>query len=148
LYVVALLGEKWSADNKDGVLLCLSQVKFLRTLLKEFLVLRCWFMIYKFYLLFLVCRAPNPDNVLIIQTPSGAFSAKSLVQNKKKGGSRLISLIREDDEAPAENTITCDPFSAARCRVFKRKINSKKVILGLIHKKSVCFVAHLLCPVG
>ncbi|CAB79593.1 putative protein [Arabidopsis thaliana] len=71
-------------------------------------------------------RAPNPDNVLIIQTPSGAFSAKSLVQNKKKGGSRLISLIREDDEAPAENTITCDPFSAARCRVFKRKINSKK----------------------
>lgn len=73
-------------------------------------------------------RAPNPDNVLIIQTPSGAFSAKSLVQNKKKGGSRLISLIREDDEAPAENTITCDPFSAARCRVFKRKINSKKRI--------------------
>ncbi|CAL9227123.1 unnamed protein product [Arabidopsis halleri] len=67
-------------------------------------------------------RAPNPDNVLIIQTPSGAFSAKSLVQNKKKGGSRLISSIREDnEESPAEDTITCDPFSAARCRVFKRK---------------------------
>ncbi|CAH2077734.1 unnamed protein product [Thlaspi arvense] len=70
-------------------------------------------------------RAPDPDNVLIIQTPSGVFSAKSLVPNKKRGGSRLISSIRRDDE-PAEDTDTCDPFSAARCRVYRRKINSKK----------------------
>ncbi|XP_010433292.1 PREDICTED: histone-lysine N-methyltransferase ATX4 [Camelina sativa] len=74
-------------------------------------------------------RSPNPDNGLIIQTPSRVFSAKSVVQNKKKGGSRLISVVREDDEeSPTEDTVTCDPFSAARCRVFKRKINSKKRI--------------------
>ncbi|XP_010521391.1 PREDICTED: histone-lysine N-methyltransferase ATX5-like [Tarenaya hassleriana] len=72
-------------------------------------------------------RAPNPDTVLIIQTPSGVFSAKSLVQNKKKGGSRLISSNRfEAEESPEEDTIICDSFSAARCRIFKRKINSKK----------------------
>jgi len=30
--VVALLGEKWSTDNKDGVVLFLSQVNVLKTL--------------------------------------------------------------------------------------------------------------------
>nr|CAD1834160.1 unnamed protein product [Ananas comosus var. bracteatus] len=36
-------------------------------------------------------RAPNPDNVLIIQTPSGVFSSKKLLQNSvKQTGSRLI----------------------------------------------------------
>jgi len=33
LNVVALLGEKWSTDNKDGVVLFLSQVNALNTLL-------------------------------------------------------------------------------------------------------------------
>lgn len=100
-----------------------------------------------FSLLFLVCRAPNPDTVLVIQTPSGVFSAKSLVQNKKKGGSRLISLIREDnEESPAEDTVTCDPFSAARCRPFRRKINSKKVLSWVLSTKmSVFSTAHPLC---
>ncbi|XP_010537097.1 PREDICTED: histone-lysine N-methyltransferase ATX4-like isoform X2 [Tarenaya hassleriana] len=74
-------------------------------------------------------RAPNTDTVLVIQTPSGVFSAKSLVQNKKRSGSRLISSNRlELEESPAEETEMCDPFSAARCRAFKRKINSKKRI--------------------
>ncbi|XP_024011791.1 histone-lysine N-methyltransferase ATX5 [Eutrema salsugineum] len=72
-------------------------------------------------------RAPNPDTVLIIQTPSGVFSAKSLVQNKKRTGSRLILANREEvEESPAEDTGPVDPFSSARCRVFKRKVNSKK----------------------
>ncbi|WZY85817.1 hypothetical protein YC2023_032201 [Brassica napus] len=62
-------------------------------------------------------RAPDPDTVLIMQTSKDVFSAKGLVQNKKQGGSRLISSIRRDDkESPAEDTVTCDPFSAARCR--------------------------------
>ncbi|GFY84084.1 SET domain protein 16 [Actinidia rufa] len=36
-------------------------------------------------------RAPNPDTVLIIQTPLGVFSTKNLLQDKKHTGSRLIS---------------------------------------------------------
>ncbi|KAG9453627.1 hypothetical protein H6P81_006531 [Aristolochia fimbriata] len=36
-------------------------------------------------------RAPNPDTVLVIQTPLGVFSAKSMLQKEKRTGSRLIS---------------------------------------------------------
>ncbi|XP_062120143.1 histone-lysine N-methyltransferase ATX5-like isoform X2 [Humulus lupulus] len=72
-------------------------------------------------------RAPNPDTVLIIQTPVGVFSAKSLVQNKKRAGSRLISSNRrKPEEVPATETIEPEPLSAARCRVFKRVNNNKK----------------------
>ncbi|XVF53405.1 hypothetical protein PTKIN_Ptkin05aG0097000 [Pterospermum kingtungense] len=72
-------------------------------------------------------RAPNLDTVLIIQTPLGVFSAKSLVQNKKKSGSRLISSNRvKTEEVPTEETTDVEPFSAARCRVFKRSNNNRK----------------------
>ncbi|KAM3729794.1 hypothetical protein ACB098_12G037400 [Castanea mollissima] len=72
-------------------------------------------------------RAPNPDTVLIIQTPLGVFSAKSLLQNKKKAGSRLISSKRAKlEEMPPEETTEFEPFSAARCRIFKRLNNNKK----------------------
>ncbi|WZZ89262.1 hypothetical protein YC2023_117841 [Brassica napus] len=72
-------------------------------------------------------REPNPDTVLIIQTPSGVFSAKNLAQNKKSTGSRLILANREEvEEPPPEEAVPVDPFSCARCRVFKRKVNSKK----------------------
>ncbi|XP_038685546.1 histone-lysine N-methyltransferase ATX4-like isoform X2 [Tripterygium wilfordii] len=72
-------------------------------------------------------RAPNPDTVLIIQTPLGVFSAKILVQNKKKTGSRLISSKRGKlGEVPAVEMTEDDPYSAARCRVFKRVNNNKK----------------------
>jgi hypothetical protein len=73
--------------------------------------------------------------VLIIQTPSGVFSAKSLVQNKKKSGTRLILANREEiEESAAEDTIPIDPFSSARCRLYKRTVNSKKVSLLNFHK--------------
>ncbi|PPD92204.1 hypothetical protein GOBAR_DD10879 [Gossypium barbadense] len=72
-------------------------------------------------------RAPNPDTVLVIQTPLGVFSAKSLVQKKKKNGSRLISSNRlKIEEVPTEETIEIEPFSAARCRIFKRSNNNRK----------------------
>ncbi|KAE8662174.1 Histone-lysine N-methyltransferase ATX5 [Hibiscus syriacus] len=72
-------------------------------------------------------RAPNPDTVLIIQTPLGVFSAKSLGQKKKKSGSRLISSSRlKIEEAPTVETTEVEPFSAARCRVFKRSNNNRK----------------------
>ncbi|XP_044473741.1 histone-lysine N-methyltransferase ATX5-like isoform X2 [Mangifera indica] len=71
-------------------------------------------------------RAPNPDTVLIIQTPIGIFSAKNLVKNKK-GGSRLISSNRVNlEEASPVELTEIEPFSAARCRVFKRSNNNKK----------------------
>ncbi|XP_015571335.2 histone-lysine N-methyltransferase ATX4 [Ricinus communis] len=72
-------------------------------------------------------RAPNPDTVLIIQTPVGVFSAKSLVQNKKRAGTRLISSSRVKlEELSTEETTEAEPLSAARCRVFKRVSNNKK----------------------
>ncbi|GAB4826227.1 hypothetical protein Ancab_009092 [Ancistrocladus abbreviatus] len=69
-------------------------------------------------------RAPNPDTVLIIQTPSGVFSAKNLLQSQKRTGTRLISSNRPMlEEAQTEDSNTIDPFSAARCRIYKRKGN-------------------------
>ncbi|PNX96211.1 histone-lysine N-methyltransferase ATX4-like protein, partial [Trifolium pratense] len=72
-------------------------------------------------------RAPNPDTVLIIQTPHGVISTKILIQNKRKVGSRLISSnrIKVEETPPADNT-EHDPFSAARCRVFVRTNHTKK----------------------
>ena len=74
------------------------------------------------------CRAPNPDTVLIIQTPLGVFSTKSLIQNKKKSGSRLISSNRiELQQIPTVETDEFEPFSAARCRIFRRSKSNTKV---------------------
>ncbi|KAK2399203.1 histone-lysine N-methyltransferase ATX3 [Trifolium repens] len=72
-------------------------------------------------------RAPNPDTVLIIQTPNGVISTKILIQNKRKVGSRLISSnrIKIEETPPVDNT-EHDPFSAARCRVFVRTNHTKK----------------------
>ncbi|KAJ4840065.1 Histone-lysine N-methyltransferase atx5 [Turnera subulata] len=71
-------------------------------------------------------RAPNPDTVLIIQTPLGVFSAKNL-KNKKKAGTRLISSNRAKlEEISTREDKESEPFSAARCRVFKRLNDNKK----------------------
>jgi hypothetical protein len=65
---------------------------------------------------------------LIIQTPAGVFSAKSLVQNKKSAGTRLISSNRiKLEEESMEEATKSEPHSAARCRVFKRVNSNKKV---------------------
>ncbi|PRQ60412.1 putative histone-lysine N-methyltransferase transcription regulator PHD family [Rosa chinensis] len=72
-------------------------------------------------------RAPNPDTVLIIQTPLGVFSAKSLLQSKKRPGSRLISSNRiKLEEVPTVETTEPEPLSSARCRIFKRLKDSRK----------------------
>ncbi|KAF7816697.1 histone-lysine N-methyltransferase ATX5 [Senna tora] len=71
-------------------------------------------------------RAPNPDTVLVMQTPLGVISTKSLHQNKKKTGSRLISCNRTKLEETPEDNTEHDPFSAARCRVFQRTNHTKK----------------------
>ncbi|KAM7273153.1 hypothetical protein ACFE04_027817 [Oxalis oulophora] len=72
-------------------------------------------------------RAPNPDTVLIITTPTWVFSTKNLNQSKNKTGSRLISSSRAKiEELQEEEPPEVDPFSAARCRVFKRLNSNKK----------------------
>ncbi|CAH2050544.1 unnamed protein product [Thlaspi arvense] len=66
-------------------------------------------------------RVPNPDTVLVMQTPVGVFSTKNLVQDKKHPGSRLISSHRLNiQEAPATGSNESEPFSAARCQIFER----------------------------
>jgi len=96
------------------------------------------FRLYDFYI---SCRAPNPDTVLIIQTPHGVISTKILIQNKRKVGSRLISSnrIKVEDTPPADNT-ELDPFSAARCRIFVRTNHTKKVTwkIFLFFSMNVC----------
>ncbi|KAH1076708.1 hypothetical protein GLYMA_19G066800v4 [Glycine max] len=76
-------------------------------------------------------RAPNPDTVSIMQTPLGVISTKSLLQTKRKAGSRLISSkrIKVEDTSPAENT-RHEPFSAARCRIYRRTNHTKKRAAG------------------
>ncbi|KAJ9164299.1 hypothetical protein P3X46_023895 [Hevea brasiliensis] len=72
-------------------------------------------------------RAPNPDTVLIIRTPLVVFSAKSLIQSKKRASTRLISSNRAKlEELSTEETTKVEALSAARCRVFKRVNNNKK----------------------
>ncbi|KAF2287436.1 hypothetical protein GH714_039895 [Hevea brasiliensis] len=74
-------------------------------------------------------RAPNPDTVLIIRTPLVVFSAKSLIQSKKRASTRLISSNRAKlEELSTEETTKVEALSAARCRVSKRVNNNKKVL--------------------
>jgi len=67
-------------------------------------------------------RSPNPDNVLIIQTPAGTFSSKKLVQSNGKVAASASRLIRRDVpmDSPLEVEIS-DNLSAARCRIYVRK---------------------------
>lgn len=70
-------------------------------------------------------RAPSSDNVLIIQTPKGTYSTKGLIQNRKSTCSRFFSANRlKLQEAPVVELEEVDPFSAARCRIYKR-LNNK-----------------------
>ncbi|KAB1219623.1 Histone-lysine N-methyltransferase ATX4 [Morella rubra] len=83
-----------------------------------------------------VHRVPNPDAVLAVHTPSGVFSARSLLENRKGcfRGSRLVSL--KKSELPESSNLESndfEPLSAARCRVFKR-LNSKRT-----ENHRVCF---------
>lgn len=80
-------------------------------------------------------RAPNPDTVLIIQTPLGVISTKNLLQDKKRTGSRLIASNRlklEDCSTAEFNEI--ELVSAARCRIFKRMKNKRTGEHAVAHR--------------
>ncbi|KAE9464708.1 hypothetical protein C3L33_03347, partial [Rhododendron williamsianum] len=71
-------------------------------------------------------RAPNPDTVLIIQTPLGVISTKNLLQDKKRTGSRLIASNRlKLEECSTMDVNEIELVSAARCRIFKRSKNKE-----------------------
>uniref|UniRef100_A0A0E0C5H1 Histone-lysine N-methyltransferase n=1 Tax=Oryza meridionalis TaxID=40149 RepID=A0A0E0C5H1_9ORYZ len=65
-------------------------------------------------------RAPNPDNVLIIQTPAGTISSKKLVQSN--GTVAASRLIRKDlpKDSVSEVEIS-ENLSAARCQFYVKK---------------------------
>ncbi|KAM0876973.1 hypothetical protein ACQ4PT_035822 [Festuca glaucescens] len=65
-------------------------------------------------------RRPNPDNVLIIQTPAGTFSSKRLVQNSVTvAASRLIRKDLPKDSATKLET--AGNLCSSRCRVYVKK---------------------------
>ncbi|KAK3037321.1 hypothetical protein RJ639_032083 [Escallonia herrerae] len=77
-----------------------------------------------------VHREPNADNVLVMQTPSGVFSSRSLLENHNEiqsfNGARLVSCNKSEitDLLTLDATVF-EPLSAARCHIFKRS-NSKR----------------------
>lgn len=82
------------------------------------------FLLFSFHGCAFWYRTPNPDNVLIVQTPIGTFATKGL-KNKKSTCSRLISSNRlKLQEAPIIEVNEVEPLSAARCRIYKR-LNNK-----------------------
>jgi len=62
-----------------------------------------------------------------MQTPLGVISTKSLLQTKRKTGSRLISSNRRKQDVTPIDNAEHEPFSAARCRIFQRTNHTKKV---------------------
>ncbi|GAV64423.1 PHD domain-containing protein/PWWP domain-containing protein/SET domain-containing protein/SAND domain-containing protein/PHD_2 domain-containing protein/zf-HC5HC2H_2 domain-containing protein [Cephalotus follicularis] len=73
-----------------------------------------------------VHRVPDPDTVVVVNTPSGVYAARSLLQNENGcfRGSRLVS--SKGTELPESSTLEVnelEPLSAARCRVYKRSNN-------------------------
>ncbi|XP_073315151.1 histone-lysine N-methyltransferase ATX4-like [Primulina huaijiensis] len=94
-------------------------------------------------------RAPNPDTVLIVETPKGTFSTKSLLHNKRLTGSRLFSTSRlKVEESTSVENEEVDPLSAARCRVFKRtckKARKEAVVHRIMgaHRHSISAILSL-----
>lgn len=105
---LAISGPRWALNDGFFFFFCVPVLFYLTCS-------KLWF-----HALFLF-RAPNPDTVLVIQTPLGVFSTKSMLQNKEK---RACSRsIRKDTERqlvlPALNSAaSCS--SSARCRVYAK----------------------------
>ncbi|XP_026662847.2 histone-lysine N-methyltransferase ATX4 [Phoenix dactylifera] len=78
-------------------------------------------------------RAPNPDTVLIIQTPVGVFSSKKLLQtNEKQRGSRLIR--KDIPKVPTLPSQYSEISSAARCLIYKRIETKRKQEEAIAHR--------------
>ncbi|PSS11661.1 Histone-lysine N-methyltransferase [Actinidia chinensis var. chinensis] len=86
-----------------------------------------------------VHRVPNPDNVLVIQTPAAVFSTRSLLQGQKQEhyfrGSRLVSSERAElpDISTGESK-DFEPLSAARCCIFRSSRNKNTGAEPIFHR--------------
>ncbi|PHT74713.1 Histone-lysine N-methyltransferase ATX5 [Capsicum annuum] len=83
-------------------------------------------------------RAPDTNNVLVMRTPSGVFSTKSLAERQSQehcsGGKRLISSKTQLPDSSDAPTISFEPLSAARCRVFQRSSNKRAGQEAVFHR--------------
>ena len=80
-------------------------------------------------------REPKPDAVVVVHTPAGVFSARSLLPNQQGcfRGSRLASLKNTElPESPTSEINEFEPLSSARCRAFKRSKNKVTLCSNLI----------------
>ncbi|XP_057805816.1 histone-lysine N-methyltransferase ATX3-like isoform X2 [Salvia miltiorrhiza] len=85
-----------------------------------------------------VHRVPSADNVLVIQTPDGVFSNRSVLQSQyQEQCSRGVRLISSSTaECSVSSPADADGFdamSAARCRIYKRS-NTKAGIEPTFHR--------------
>ncbi|XP_027162942.1 histone-lysine N-methyltransferase ATX3 isoform X1 [Coffea eugenioides] len=83
--------------------------------------------------------APSADNVLVMRTPDGVFSTRSVLYNQNQEqwlrGSRLVSSKNAkhlDTSVIEDNEI--EPLSAARCRVFTRSSNKRTLPEPVFHR--------------
>ncbi|CAN4108422.1 unnamed protein product [Withania somnifera] len=84
-------------------------------------------------------RAPDTNNVLVMRTPFGVFSTKSLVERQSQehcsGGKRLISSkALELPDASDAGISSFEPLSAVRCRVFQRSSNKRAGQEAVFHR--------------
>ncbi|XP_047334692.1 histone-lysine N-methyltransferase ATX3 isoform X2 [Impatiens glandulifera] len=85
-----------------------------------------------------VHRVPDSDNVLVIQTPSGVFSAGSMAQNRNNEqylrGRRLISSRSDIPSLPSGEADQSEPIGAARCQIYRRSTNKKDGKEAVCHR--------------
>lgn len=82
-------------------------------------------------------RTPDVDAVLVIKTPLGVFSTRTLLENqmqRKNKGSRLISKRIELPEPVPEKSDGDVLLSAARCRIYTRCKAKKARVMPVFHR--------------
>ena len=84
-----------------------------------------------------IFRVPNPDTVLVIQSPLGVFSTKSMLQEKGKKYAHRRSILLpahpSPEASPPSLSSSSTLASCARCREYG-KINAK------VNVSARCFV--------
>ncbi|XP_052191803.1 histone-lysine N-methyltransferase ATX3-like [Diospyros lotus] len=87
-----------------------------------------------------VHRVPNPENVLVLQTPEGVFSTRSFQNQYQKQehcfkDSKVVS--SKATELPVSSNVQSndsEPLSAARCRMYIRSNNKKAGAKAIFHR--------------
>nr|XP_009763847.1 PREDICTED: histone-lysine N-methyltransferase ATX4-like [Nicotiana sylvestris] len=78
-------------------------------------------------------KAPSVDNILVMRTPNGVYSNQNTLHGIN-GGRVLKGLRLMTSDASSAETNEPDPFSAARCRVFRPSTNKKVKLEPIVHR--------------